>query len=190
MGALWHRSRRGKGSLPGVPLGRGTCAWSLGCSLLTIRARTADVESVSGWLSVPGEFVLPGGRSLVARMTDVPPTGDLPAFAREHALGRSGRSVLLDAELCGVDSVLGGRLWVDMPHPGDVLCPLGMHGQSKKLSDLLGEARIPVADRAFVPVVHASPTGSVLWVAGIRADERVRCLPTTHYLLELDIRTA
>lgn len=176
----------GEGSLT-VPLGVDV---RVEFGLLTIRARTADAEVASGWLSVPGEFALPGGHSLTARVTGAPPVDDLPAFARAHALERGGESVLLDAELCGVDSVLGGRLWVDVPHPGDVLCPLGMHGQSKKLSDLLGEARVPVVDRATVPVVHASPTGSVLWVVGIRADERVRCLPTTHYLLELDVRTA
>lgn len=65
-----------------------------------------------------------------------------------------------------------------------------MHGQSKKLSDLLGEARVPVADRALVPVVHSSPTGSVLWVVGVRADERARCLPDTHDIVELGFGTA
>ena len=72
-------------------------------------------------------------------------------------------------------------------HPGDVMCPLGMHGQSKKLSDLMGEAHVPVAERAAQPVVHTSPTGSVVWVAGLRADERMRCTPATRQLLELRI---
>ena len=87
----------------------------------------------------------------------------------------------------GVDPARGGRLWVDVPHAGEVLCPLGMHGQSKKLSDLLGEARIPVAERALLPVVHASPTGSVVWVASVRADERVRCGAQTRWMLELTL---
>ena len=68
-----------------------------------------------------------------------------------------------------------------------MLCPLGMHSQSKKLSDLVGEARIPLEDRPLVPVVHAAPTGPVIWVAGIRADERVRCTPQTKWLLELTL---
>ena len=85
---------------------------------------------------------------------------------------------------------MGGRLWVDSPHPGDVLCPLGMHGQSKKVSDLLNEARIPAAERPLVPVVRTSPTGPVVWVAGIRADERARCTSRTSHLLELSLRTA
>ena len=98
--------------------------------------------------------------------------------------------MLLDASACGIDANLGGRLWVDSPHPGDVLCPLGMHGQSKKVSDLLNEARIPAAERPLVPVVRTSPTGPVVWVAGIRADERARCTPRTSHLLELSLRTA
>ncbi|HBO62009.1 MAG TPA: tRNA(Ile)-lysidine synthetase, partial [Olsenella sp.] len=86
-----------------------------------------------------------------------------------------------------VDPARGGRLWVDAPHPGEVLCPLGMHGQSKKLSDLLGEARVPLAERAATPVMHVSPTGSVVWVAPLRADERVRCTSATRWLLELTL---
>ena len=58
------------------------------------------------------------------------------------------------------------RLWVDGPAPGDVMCPLGMSGRSKKVSDLLNEARIPVSERAGVPVVRTAPGGAVVWVAG------------------------
>lgn len=55
------------------------------------------------------------------------------------------------------------RLWVDGPAPGDVMCPLGMSGRSKKVSDLLNEARIPVSERAGVPVVRTAPGGAVVW---------------------------
>ena len=71
-----------------------------------------------------------------------------------------------------------------------MLCPLGMHGQSKKLSDLLNESRLPRPERACVPVVHASPTGPILWVAALRADERARCLPSTRWALELSLAAA
>ena len=76
---------------------------------------------------------------------------------------------------------------MDAPRAGEVLCPLGMHGQSKKLSDLIGEARVPPDARPLVPVVHASPTGPVVWVAGVRADERMRCTAHTKWLLELTL---
>jgi tRNA(Ile)-lysidine synthase len=64
-----------------------------------------------------------------------------------------------------------------------------MHGQSKKLSDLLNEAKIPAADRLEVPVVRTAPNGHVVWVAGVRADERACCTPSTEQLLELIITT-
>ena len=38
--------------------------------------------------------------------------------------------------------------------------PLGMSGRSKKVSDLLGEARIPVSERAGVPMVRTAPGGA------------------------------
>ena len=95
--------------------------------------------------------------------------------------------MLLDAEACGLSRSQGGRLWVDAAAPGDVMCPLGMHGQSKKLSDVLNEAKVPAADRPGVPIVRLDATGPVAWVAGIRPDERVRCASDTKLLLELGI---
>ena len=97
--------------------------------------------------------------------------------------------MLLDAAACGVDPTIGGRLWVDAPQEGEVLCPLGMHGQSKLLSDLLNDAKIPAADRAHVAVVHDGPRGKVVWVAGVRADERARVTSETRIALELILTT-
>ena len=98
-----------------------------------------------------------------------------------------GLSVMLDAGACGIGRKSDARLWVDSATAGDVLCPLGMHGQSKKLSDLLNEARIPARDRANVPIVRTGPRGVIVWVAGIRADERARCTQSTRLLLELSL---
>lgn len=155
--------------------------------LLILRARTASPEAPSGWLDVPGSLALPDGRVLEARLSDVDAATDVPALARAHGLEWAGESVLLDAAAVGIDPATGGRLWVDAPRAGDVLCPLGMHGQSKKLSDLLGEAKVPTAERAAVPVVRTGPTGGIAWVAGVRADERFRCEPATRRLIELKI---
>ena len=58
---------------------------------------------------------------------------------------------------------------------------------SKRLSDLLCDARVPAADRAGVPVVRTAPNGQVLWVAGIRADERARCQTASRLLVELTL---
>lgn len=173
----------GKGSTH-VPI---SCDVRVEYGLLFIRQASKAVHDLGLWLEVPGKIELPDGRQLAARLTHVPQGARAPELALAHAVEWSGESVLLDALASGLDSAAGGRLWVDAAAPGDVMCPLGMHGQSKKLSDLLNEARIPAADRATVPVIRSSVDGAVIWVAGIRPDERVRCEPDTKLLLELSI---
>ena len=167
--------------------------------LLFIRAAASATAAGEGWLEVPGmadrssspgRLELPDGRALLARLVEVPAASRAEDLARAHSKEWEGSSVLLDASSCGIDASLGGLLWVDAAAAGDVMCPLGMHGQSKKLSDLLNEAKVPAADRVNVPVVRTSPRGRVVWVAGIRPDERVRCLPSSKLLLELSFVTS
>ncbi len=154
--------------------------------LLFLRARRAKGGPRAAWFEVPGTLELGGGHSLRARVIELPHDCDPQVFARERA-ARTGRmSVLADAE-----SVLPGgtgRLWVDGPQPGDVLCPFGMHGQSKKLSDLLNDEAIPAAEKPHVAVVRTSMRGRIVWVAGIRLDERARVRPTSRSILELTLR--
>ena len=174
-----------------VAQGRGSCNVSSGIDarveygllFLRVPRRTASVGPA--WLDVPGSVRLPDGRTISARLASVPAGSSPEEVARAHALEWGGRSVYLDAMACGVSPSGQGRLWVDALAAGDVMCPLGMHGQSKKLSDLLNEAHVPAADRPGVPVVRSGPTGQVLWVSPLRCDERVRCVPTTRLVLEL-----
>ncbi len=176
-----------------VAAGRGSVSVPMGCDarveygLLFMRAREEPVLSEPAWLQVPGRLSVTEDRSLVARLAEVPEGSDPCEVARSHSLEWAGASVLLDATACGLDRASGGRLWVDFPAQGDIMCPLGMHGQSKKLSDLLNEARVPAADRPKVPVVRTSSTGNVVWVVGIRPDERFRCKHGTKLLLELSV---
>ena len=155
--------------------------------LLFLRARSADRSRVAAWLEVPGTLELGEGGTLSARLIAVAHGADASLIAKDRALEWGQHSVLLDAEACGVDPTTGGRLWVDTPHPGDIVCPLGMHGQSKKLADLLNEAQLPAAERSRIPIVRADVRGPVVWVAGIRVDERAKCTPHTKYLLELTL---
>lgn len=169
---------------------------------LFVRAREAQGHAdTSGWLEVPGlpgpagasdVLVAPGptgslalgAGTLTARLREVSAGSSPEALARAHAREWEGLSVLLDAAACGVGQ-LGGRLWVSGPEVGEVLCPLGMHGQSKKLSDLLIDAKVPASERAAVPVVRTGVSGSVVWVAPMRADERARVTDASRVLLEL-----
>ena len=138
-------------------------------------------------LAVPGTLELADGRVLSARILPVEHGFDVVSYATAHSQEWLGESVLLDAKACGVDPVHGGSLWVSGPEAGDTMQPLGMHGQSKKISDLLGEAGVPVESRSMMPIVHTNIRGHVVWVAGIRPDERVKCTQGTKQLLELNI---
>ena len=138
-------------------------------------------------LAVPGTLELADGRVLSARILPVEHGFDVVSYATAHSQEWLGESVLLDAQACGVDPVHGGSLWVSGPEAGDTIQPLGMHGQSKKISDLLGEAGVPVESRSMMPIVRTNIRGHVVWVAGIRPDERVKCTQDTKQLLELNI---
>ena len=138
-------------------------------------------------LAVPGTLELSDGRVLSARILPVEHGFDVVSYATVHSQEWLGESVLLDAKACGVDPVHGGSLWVSGPEAGDTMQPLGMHGQSKKISDLLGEAGVPVESRSMMPIVRTNIRGHVVWVAGIRPDERVKCTQDTKQLLELNI---
>lgn len=151
-------------------------------------AGTAPVAATFGeHLAVPGTLELADGRVLSARILPVEHGFDVVSYATAHSQEWLGESVLLDAQTCGVDPVHGGSLWVSGPEAGDTMQPLGMHGQSKKISDLLGEAGVPVESRSMMPVVRTNIRGHVVWVAGIRPDERVKCTQDTKQLLELNI---
>ena len=138
-------------------------------------------------LAVPGTLELADGRVLSARILPVEHGFDVVSYATAHSQEWLGESVLLDAKACGIDPVHGGSLWVSGPEAGDTMQPLGMHGQSKKISDLLGEAGVPVESRSMMPIVRTNIRGHVVWVAGIRPDERVKCTQDTKQLLELNI---
>ena len=138
-------------------------------------------------LAVPGTLELADGRVLSARILPVEHGFDVVSYATAHSQEWLGESVLLDAQACGVDPIHGGSLWVSGLEAGDTMQPLGMHGQSKKISDLLGEAGVPVESRSMMPIVRTNIRGYVVWVAGIRPDERVKCTQNTKHLLELNI---
>ena len=151
-------------------------------------AGTAPAAATFGeHLAVPGTLELADGRVLSARIFPVEHGFDVVSYATAHSQEWLGESVLLDAQACGVDPVHGGSLWVSGPEAGDTMQPLGMHGQSKKISDLLGEAGVPVESRSMMPIVRTNIRGHVVWVAGIRPDERVKCTQDTKQLLELNI---
>jgi tRNA(Ile)-lysidine synthase len=61
--------------------------------------------------------------------------------------------------------------------PGDIFCPKGFGGRQKKLQDFFSDMKLPRSQRARVPLLVA-PEG-ILWVGGLRADERFQVSPAT-----------
>lgn len=174
--------------------GAGTCAARSAVGAATAVATNGEPAGTSPaaatfgeHLAVPGTLELADGRVLSARILPVEHGFDVVSYATAHSQEWLGESVLLDAKACGIDPVHGGSLWVSGPEAGDTMQPLGMHGQSKKISDLLGEAGVPVESRSMMPIVRTNIRGHVVWVAGIRPDERVKCTQDTKQLLELNI---
>lgn len=73
-------------------------------------------------------------------------------------------------------------LVVDAMREGDRMRPLGMDG-TRKLSDVLAEAKVPRRLRAGVPVVRDGDR--IVWVAGVRLAEEYRVTSATRRVAEL-----
>lgn len=71
------------------------------------------------------------------------------------------------ADLDKVAFPLVVRTW----RAGDIICPLGMNGRAKKVSDVLIDSKISISEKSAVKVV-ADATGKIMWVVGLRSDER------------------
>lgn len=197
-----------------VAAGKGSCTLPEGIDVrlefgaCSFRTASAREELVAGWIPVPGSMPLANEAVLTAELIAVPADADPVEFARALAAksagaGSASEVACVDAASLGyVDAdplrlkesggvpapeSLDARLWVDGPAPGDVMCPLGMRGRSKKISDILGAEQVPVAERRLVPVVRTSPAGAVVWLGGIRLDDRFKCTATTRVLVKLQI---
>lgn len=81
-------------------------------------------------------------------------------------------------------AALHGNLRVRGWRPGDRLRPLGLGG-SRRVSDVLREARVPAGRRAQVPVV--ADDDGIVWVVGLARDERTRLLPGTTGMVTISL---
>ncbi len=174
---------------------------------LSLRTPAAREASVAAWLKVPGKLHVGGGMQLAAEAFLVEPGQDPVELARAAAKSDTP-TLLVDAAALGYAErdlarplaaagaapgelpaeLRSARVWVDGPAAGDAMCPFGMSGRTKKVSDLLNEARVPVAERAAVPVVRTAPGGTIVWLAGIRSDDRFRCTAATRAVIRLTLR--
>ena len=85
-------------------------------------------------------------------------------------------TALVDAARIGV------VLTVDSVRPGDRMRPLGMDG-SRKLQDVLTDAKVPRRDRPNIPVVRDGDR--IVWVAGVKESQDHRIRPETERAVRL-----
>jgi tRNA(Ile)-lysidine synthase len=85
-------------------------------------------------------------------------------------------------EYVDADHVIADDLMLRTWQAGDVFVPLGMTG-TKKLSDFFVDEHVPEQHKAEYPVLESS--GRIVWVCGLRIDDRFRLQPTTQRVLRL-----
>lgn len=115
--------------------------------------------------------------SVAPALLDIPGTADLGEAgvltaeeARPEALSGEASSAIFDADR------IRGTLTVDGLREGDRMRPLGMAG-TKKLSDLLTDAKVPRRQRPGIPVVRDGE--DVVWLAGVRQSDDHRVTEQT-----------
>lgn len=83
---------------------------------------------------------------------------------------------------------LAGPLALRTRLPGDRIAPQGMGGQTKKLGEIMINAKIPRVARERMPLLVCDDprTGPwIVWACGLRIDERARVTPGTRRILHL-----
>ncbi len=107
----------------------------------------------------PSLLTLPGS-------ADLGPAGRITAekVSRDITTG-TAHSVVIDA------TAVRGELTIDSVREGDRMRPLGMSG-TRKLSDILTDAKVPRRLRQAMPVVRDGER--IVWLAGVRMSEEYR----------------
>jgi tRNA(Ile)-lysidine synthase len=112
--------------------------------------------------SIPGEVVwFPTGQRVTVSMKSGP-------VIQDHV---HSSEIYLDPATFTPELTV--RSW----KPGDKFCPKGFGGRQKKIQDFFSDMKLPRSQRVKVPLLVA-PEG-ILWVGGLREDERFQVSPST-----------
>lgn len=127
----------------------------------------ADQEAVR--LPVPGGVALADGWRIEAEWVETMSAADIQAQA--------------DNWRVFIDRAAAGALTVRCRQPGERFQPLGMHGRSAKVQDVMVNLKIGAAWRAKWPLVANAE--HVIWVVGHRLDERAKVTEKTAQIVQL-----
>ena len=87
-------------------------------------------------------------------------------------------------ELFDLDK-MGQLLTLRKYAPGDQFVPLNFCGH-KKVSDYFSDAKVPLRQREFVPVLESEK--GILWVCGHRMDDRFKITDSTKQILRMEMK--
>jgi tRNA(Ile)-lysidine synthase len=91
----------------------------------------------------------------------------------------SNRTIFVDADQLVFPLVL--RKW----KTGDVFMPFGMNGKSKKVSKLFKDEKLSLIEKENTWLLCSND--QIVWVIGMRADERFRTADTTKNILKIEL---
>src|SRR6185312_6748673 len=92
----------------------------------------------------------------------------------------SNKSIFVDAEKIRFPLVL--RKW----NEGDVFQPFGMQGKSKKVSKLFKDEKLSLIEKEKTWILCSD--NQIVWVVGIRQDERFKIENTTNKILKIKLQ--
>ncbi|MBN2058333.1 MAG: tRNA lysidine(34) synthetase TilS [Candidatus Saganbacteria bacterium] len=159
-----ENTERWETHLPGGIYVRGN-----GLQLIVSREKPKASESLSFFyaLSVPGELEIKEiGRTIRASEVE------------EFAPVNDNAVALVDS------AALGRNLIVRNRTDGDKFFPLGMRS-SKKLQDFFVDEKVPQEARDSVPIFESA--GKIIWVGGLRLDERAKITKRTKKAVKLEL---
>ncbi len=126
-------------------------------------------------LKIPGKTVIPQLGIIVTTMLK-------PGVFKENG---GGPGQLPDKASLNAAVWAKRNLWIRNWKPGDRMVPFGMKG-SRKVQDILGDAKVPRAERHRVPLVECD--GEIIWIPGYRIAARWAVANPKGLNLQLEIR--
>jgi tRNA(Ile)-lysidine synthase len=103
-------------------------------------------------------------------------------FRRDDSFELVKSSDMVFVDLDSLVFPLTIRTW----EKGDVFYPFGMAGKKKKISDLLIDSKVSVFEKEDIRVLQ-SGNGEIVWVIGMRSDERFRITDKTRQIMSIRI---
>ena len=167
-----------------------------------VRSILDNLEKDERWeMHLPGEIYVVARQKelLISREKPTPLkriayryTLAVPGVVEIREIGKRIRTDILDSvqisdspNVACIDfNVLGKNVVARSRQDGDKFSPLGMRG-SKKLQDFFVDEKIPVQFRDSMPVIESD--GVIVWVGGLRIDERARVTKRTKKIVRLEL---